>query len=299
MDFFSRLGSAVIALFNIMGTVIFELVRLPGRMRRAASGLREGLSRVEVDEIRDKIHDKTRTIGERIPVQRDEEVREILEEARNHDIRIPEDDAPIIIRTPQFDPAEKENAVLKLQIAASLFIIISIVYVFNFISILVFLPAALLLIALLLYILYRQIRVMYPGDFEAYRDFFLMYVAVGVVIILVSGNSALTMAFPFVFFPALTTLLFAVIAVAAVFLIFRVRYVRDYTFGEVIEVGENTSYVRVDYDIRSNVKPDVYIVENNGFHVDVHDTVKLAVEGSVMSMRGNRPVRIIGVEGLR
>jgi len=27
--------------------------------------------------------------------------------------------------------------------------------------------------------------------------------------------------------------------------------------------------------------------------------VKLAVEGSVMSMRGNRPVRIIGVEGLR
>jgi len=296
MGFFSRLGSAVIALFNLMGTAIFELVRLPGRMRRAASGLHEGISGVEVDEILEKLHDRTRKMGERIPSQHDDEVREILEEAQSHEIRIPEDDAPIIIRTQRFDPAEKESAVLKLQIAASLFIVISIVYVFNFISILVFLPAAAILIALLLYILYRQIRVMYPGDFEAYRDFFLMYVAVGVVIILVSGNSALTMAFPFVFFPALTTLLFAVIAVAAVFLIFRVRYVRDYTFGEVIDVGENTSYVRVDYDIRSNVKPDVYIVENNGFNVEVHDTVKLAVEGSIMSMRGNRPVRIIGIE---
>ncbi|MDI9615500.1 DUF2101 family protein [Methanothermobacter sp.] len=297
MSFFSRLGSAVITLFTLIGSAIFGIIRLPSKIRSMTSDLRKGISEVDVDDVRKRIRDRAESIGERIPAQQDEEVQEILEEARNHDIKIPEDDAPIIIRTGRFDPAEKENAVLKLQLTASGFIVLSIIYVFNFISFLIFMPAALILLGLLLYILYRQIRVMYPGDFEAYRDFFLMYVAVGVVIIFVSGNSALTMAFPFVFFPALTTLLFAVLAVAVVFLIFRIRYVRDYTFGEVIETGENTSYVRVDYDIRSNVKPDVYIVENGVFDVKVGDTVKLAVEGSVMSMRGNRPVRITGVEG--
>ena len=297
MSFFSRLGSAVITLFTLIGSAIFGIIRLPSKIRSMTSDLRKGISEVDVEDVKRRIRDRAESIGERIPAQQDEEVQEILEEARNHDIKIPEDDAPIIIRTGRFDPAEKETAVLKLQLTASGFIVLSIIYVFNFISLLVFMPAALILLGLLLYILYRQIRVMYPGDFEAYRDFFLMYVAVGVVIILVSGNSALTMAFPFVFFPALTTLLFAVLAVAVVFLIFRIRYVRDYTFGEVIETGENTSYVRVDYDIRSNVKPDVYIVENGGFDVNVGDTVKLAVEGSVMSMRGNRPVRITGVEG--
>ncbi|MGB9838315.1 DUF2101 family protein [Methanothermobacter sp.] len=297
MSFFSRLGSAVITLFTLIGTAIFGIIRLPARIRSITSDLRKGISEVDVDDVRRRVRERAESIGERIPTQQDEEVQEILEEARNHDIELPEDDAPIIIKAGHFDSAEKENAVLKLQLTASGFIVLSIIYVFNFISLIVFMPAALILLGLLLYILYRQIRVMYPGDFEAYRDFFLMYVAVGVVIIFVSGNSALTMAFPFVFFPALTTLLFAVLAVAVVFLIFRIRYVRDYTFGEVIETGENTSYVRVDYDIRSNVKPDVYIVENGGFDVEVGDTVKLAVEGSVMSMRGNRPVRITGVEG--
>ncbi|MDI9617594.1 DUF2101 family protein [Methanothermobacter sp.] len=298
MSFFSRLGSAVITLFTLIGTAIFGIIRLPAKIRSMTSNLRKGISDVDVDEVKRRIRDRAESIGERIPAQHDEEVQEILEEARNHDIKISQDDAPIIIKARRFDPAEKENAVLKLQLTASGFIVLSIIYVFNFISLLVFMPAALILLGLLLYILYRQIRVMYPGDFEAYRDFFFMYVGVGLVIIFVSGNSAITMAFPFVFFPALTTLLFAVLAVAVVFLIFRIRYVRDYTFGEVIETGENTSYVRVDYDIRSNVKPDVYIVENGGFDVKVGDTVKLAVEGSVMSMRGNRPVRITGVEGV-
>lgn len=297
MSFFSRLGSAVITLFTLIGTAIFGIIRLPSKIRSMTSDLRKGISEVDVDNVKRRIRDRAESIGERIPAHQDEEVQEILEEAKNHDIKIPEDSAPIIIKAGRFDSAEKENAVLKLQLTASGFIVLSIIYVFNFISLIVFMPAALILLGLLLYILYRQIRVMYPGDFEAYRDFFLMYVAVGVVIIFVSGNSALTMAFPFVFFPALTTLLFAVLAVAVVFLIFRIRYVRDYTFGEVMETGENTSYVRVDYDIRSNVKPDVYIVENGGFDVKVGDTVKLKVEGSVLSMRGNRPVRITGVEG--
>ncbi|MGJ7027863.1 MULTISPECIES: DUF2101 family protein [Methanothermobacter] len=296
MGFFSRLGKAVITLFNIIGTVIFWIIELPGVIRQLPSIIREGVSGVDMNGIMERVHERTRGLAREINTGQDEEIQEILEEARNHNIDIPRDDAPIIIKSQGFDPSEKENAVLKLQIAASLFIIASIVYVFNFISIIIFVPVALILVALVVYILYRQIRVMYPADFEAYRDFFFMYMAVGLVIIIVSGNPFLTMAFPFLFFPSLTIFIFAVLAAAAVFLIFRIRYVRDYTFGEVIDAGENTSYVRVDYDIRSNVKPDVYIVENNGFDVRVHDTVKLAVDGSIMSMRGNRPIRIIGVE---
>ena len=70
------------------------------------------------------------------------------------------------------------------------------------------------------------------------------------------------------------------VAVLAVFLIFRLRYYRNFTFGTVIEGGKNTAYVKVEYDIRSNVKPDIYIVENNVGAVE-GDYVKLQLEAKI------------------
>jgi uncharacterized membrane protein len=76
------------------------------------------------------------------------------------------------------------------------------------------------------------------------------------------------------------------------------KYHRNYTFGEIIEAGNNTSHVKVDYDIRSNVKPDIYIVENNGFDVVEQEMVKIEIDGSAFNMKGNRPSKVIGkVEG--
>ena len=38
---------------------------------------------------------------------------------------------------------------------------------------------------------------MYRADFNAYRDFFLMYVAVGIFLVLINTNSNFVMAFSF------------------------------------------------------------------------------------------------------
>ena len=119
-----------------------------------------------------------------------------------------------------------------------------------------------------------------------------MYVAVGIFLVLINTNSNFVMAFSFQMLPSLTVLIFAVIAVLAVFLIFRLRYYRNFTFGTVIEGGKNTAYVKVEYDIRSNVKPDIYIVENTVGAVE-GDYVKLKLEEKLMSMSGNKPVTIM------
>ncbi len=133
---------------------------------------------------------------------------------------------------------------------------------------------------------------MYVNDFNAYRDFFLMYLAVGVILVLVGTNETFVMAFSFQFFPSLTILIFALLSVAAVFLIFRMRYYRNYTFGTVIETGANIAHVKVEYDIRSNVKPDLYIVEDH-YSSKVGELVKLATDEKLFSNSGNKPKKII------
>jgi uncharacterized membrane protein len=49
----------------------------------------------------------------------------------------------------------------------------------------------------------------------------------------------------------------------------------------------------VDYDIRSNVKPDIYVVETNNIDVNENEWVKVQIESGILSMNGNKPVRII------
>src|SRR5690606_27028464 len=100
-----------------------------------------------------------------------------------------------------------------LQLASAAFIVFSILHVFNFLSFLLFILLGGLTVAFVLYVLFTRIKLMYPQDFNAYRDFFLMYLAVGVIISLVSGNSSLVMAFSFQALPSLSILIYAIIAV--------------------------------------------------------------------------------------
>jgi uncharacterized membrane protein len=52
--------------------------------------------------------------------------------------------------------------------------------------------------------------------------------------------------------------------------------------------------VKVEYDIRSNVKPDIYLVENRSGAV-TGDTVKLKIEEKIISTGGNKPLEIMAV----
>lgn len=285
MGFFSTLGEIIINLFYLLGTLVIELIRLPKKIKSGAVKEKIKEIKVEFGKGMDSLG-KISSMGGG--------VKRAVKEVKVGDLTS-KDDAPIMVKGARFHPSEKENTVLKLQVSAAAFLIVSILYSFNLISFIIFAVVGIILIFLIIYILYYQVRVMYAEDFNAYRDFFIMYIMVGLLIVVVANNPAFSTTFFFAFFPSLSILLFAIIAVIAVFLVFRIRYYRNYTFGEVIEAGENTSYVRVDYDIRSNVKPDIYIVENNGFKTKKGNIVKLAIEGSLFSARGNRPTKILEI----
>ncbi len=274
MKIFAKFGELILKLFDLIGALILEIPNIPDRIRR-----------IDTKKIKDKVSKVSYDVKS-VREFKKEEVKETTKaELVEHEIEI--------IRT--FTPQEKESTIFRLQITSAVFLVISILHIFNFLSFIVYVLAGSLLVLYLIYILFSKVKLMYAEDFNAYRDFFLMYIAVGVILVLVSSNVHFTMAFPFEFLPSLSVLIFAIIAVFAVFLIFRIRYHRNYTYGQVIESGEKTAYVRVDYDICSNVKPDIYLVENE-VGASEGERVKLQIEEKFLSTSGSRPVRIIEVK---
>ena len=115
-----------------------------------------------------------------------------------------------------------------------------------------------------------------------------LYIAVGLAMLVVPNP---TLVITFRNFSISTILIFQY-CVAVVYLIFRIRYHRDFTYGVVVETGEKMAYVKVEYDIRSNVKPDIYIVDNS-YGASSGNLVKLKTENKVLSNSGNKPISII------
>ncbi|WP_227717250.1 DUF2101 family protein [Methanobacterium lacus] len=252
-----------------------------------SENIKENISKIReetaIDERISKIREET-AIDERISKIRGSETFKHYESS--------DDDSGFIMIGGAFSAEEKERTVLILQILSALFIVLSILSIFNFISAIIYIPLGIVVVGYIVYLIYNKIKLMYKSDFNAYRDFFLMYIAVGVILYVINFNTNLVMSFSFEVLPSLTVLIFALVAVIAVFLIFRVRYYRNFTYGTVLDSGKNTAHVKVDYDIRSNVKPDIYIVENHIGAVE-GEQVKLQLEEKLMSMSGNRPVNII------
>ncbi len=53
--------------------------------------------------------------------------------------------------------------------------------------------------------------------------------------------------------------------------------------------------VKINYDIRSNTKPNVIVLRNT-MHANVGDIVKVRVRRDLLSLRGSTPEEIIGVD---
>ena len=303
MNIFNKFGDLVIKFFSLLGTIILGIPKIPEKLRRIntediknridTENLKENISKIKESGVEDKISSMARKASKK----EEEEPLDVPEDILKLSKEIGSSEGPVFV-SGNFSSEEKEKTIFRLQILSALFLIISIIYIFNFISFIIYAVLGVLVAAYILYILFKRVKLMYASDFSAYRDFFLMYLAVGVILVLVSGNSNLVMAFSFDFFPSLTILLFAIIAVVAVFLIFRIKYFRNYTYGRVVEAGKNTAHVKVEYDIRANVKPDLYIVENSCGAVE-GDMVKLKLEEKFFNVSGNKPVGIIEkVEGI-
>lgn len=289
MKIFAKLGELVLKLFDITGMIILGIPKIPDKLRGIdTENLKDKIDTEKIRENVSKIKNDVKTRSNASNVSKPEteifivNTKEKINDHEIHEFGINND----------FTSKEKEQTVFKLQLSSLGFLVAAILYLFNFISFLVFGILGVVLVSYILYVLFSKIKLMYEADFNAYRDFFLMYIAVSIILVLVGSNPNFVMSYSFEFLPSLSILIFAVIAVAAVFLIFRLKYRRDYTFGTVIETGKKTAYVQVDYDIRSNVKPDIYLVDNS-FGADDGDKVKLHIEEKFMTRNGNKPVSII------
>jgi uncharacterized membrane protein len=292
MGFFAKFGDLIIRMFSLIGRLILGIQKIPKKLRNID---RERVKeKIDTENIKGNVAKVKNNLGI------DEKASQVTSKNKTSTNLAPDaspqtsskSDSDVIIISSNFTSKEKEDTVFRLQILSAGFLILSIIYLFNFVPIILYVILAVLLAAYIIYLIFNRVKIMYGSEFPAYRDFFLMYLAVGIILVLVGTNSNLVMAFSFQFFPSLTILIFAIIAVVVVFIIFRIRYHRNYTYGVVIETGEKMAYVKVEYDIRSNVKPDIYAVENLCSALD-GDTVKLKTEEKIFSNSGNKPVSIL------
>ncbi|HML04872.1 MAG TPA: DUF2101 family protein [Methanobacterium sp.] len=292
MKIFTIFGDVLYKLFDIIGMVILEIPRIPDRLRGIdTDNIREKIDRESLKENISKIKNDER-IKDGVSKISDIRINEVVSNKGN--LESDEVNAENVIFSEEFTSQEKERAVFLLQIVSGSFLVLSMLFIFNFISFFIYGVLGIAAIAYVLYALFSKIKVMYVSDFNAYRDFFLMYIAVGIIMVFVGTNPNFVLSFSFEFLPSLSILIFAFIAVVGVFLIFRIRYHRDFTYGHVIETGKKTAYVKVDYDIRCNVKPDIYLVDNS-YGADDGDNVKVKIDEKLFTMGGNKPVSIIDV----
>ena len=77
------------------------------------------------------------------------------------------------------------------------------------------------------------------------------------------------------------------------FVIFRLKYGRNFTYGNVEQVFGRRAAVRVGYDICSNVKAGLYTVESFA-RVRRGELVKLSVERPMLGLRGAKVKAILG-----
>lgn len=178
----------------------------------------------------------------------------------------------------------RDYTVLKTQISTLVFLMSAVLFVFGLLDIR---SLVILLVAFgscSLYLVLVQLKKYFSDDYPAYRAFFLSFLAISLMLVIVKFIKPTVD----VIFPSFHFLLLAVFSVVAVSLFFKRKYGRNYTFGRVIEDGDNIS-VKVNYDIRSSIKPGVHTFQNT-INANVGDVVKLLVESDRFNIRGSRIV---------
>lgn len=291
MNIFAKFGELIIKVFNFIGMLILAIPKIPSILRNInTDNVKDKVNSESFKENLSKVKDTGLEIGER-GASKVSEMRNPQSDLKDDTKEIPVDNTR---SSGKFTSKEKERTVFKLQLISIGFLLVSVLYLFNFLSFIIYCILGILLVVYMVYLLRSKVKLMYPVDFNAYREFFALYIVAGIVLVLVSSNPNFTMAFSFEFFPYLTILIFAALLSVAVFLIFRIRYHRNFTYGTVVETSDNNASVKVEYDICSNVKPDMYFVTNS-CGANKGDEVKLQIKEKLLSTGGNKPVSIIEI----
>jgi len=184
----------------------------------------------------------------------------------------------------------KDYSMLKLQASSALFMLLTALYIVGSLGGKGYVPLATALILYTLHLLYSDVKAMFQ-DFNAYRDFFLAY---HLLALMLAGIKPWKPVVNF-WFPLLHFALIAALGAAVIYLYFTRRYGRDYTYGRVVETKGLDVEVKLNYDICSNVKPQLALLRNT-HNAREGDRVKIRVRKGLFSLRGADPVEIIGVE---
>jgi uncharacterized membrane protein len=183
-----------------------------------------------------------------------------------------------------------DYVVFKLQLFSALFLILTTLFIINSVSARKYLFLGFVTIVLTFYILFTTVKKKFR-DYNAYRDFFLYYYLLAILL------AGIKIKKPFVGlgFPLFHIAITAVVGAIAIYLYFNSKYSRDFTFGRVISKKGVDIEVKLNYDIRSNVKPQTTFLRNP-MHAKEGDIVKVRVKKGFLALKGSTPLEIMGVE---
>lgn len=189
----------------------------------------------------------------------------------------------------RFDIEYKDYIILKLQIFALLFFLFSAVFIVNFISLKKYIIFAALFGFLSIYTIFIDVKKFFSEDFPAYRDVFLAYLMLSALlaIIKIKKPSISLSGFPYMHYVAVS-----VAGVVLISLYFKKRYARDFTYGRVIEADFDFVKVKINYDIRANMKPCKCLLKNS-VNARKGDIVKIMVKRKIL---GSRAIEVMGVK---
>ena len=178
-----------------------------------------------------------------------------------------------------------EYVMLKAQLAILSLFAAEVIYIALFhAEIFIFTLLLLALSAYLVYLTATQLKHAFKRDYPAYRSFVIMCVAIAWVFLLVFRYSPIKFSIEaphLAFIPLLASMGF----VFAAFAVFRLKYGRNFTYGTVEEIRDKRAVVKVSYDICSNVKSGLYLVESFA-KIKRGDLVKISVERPMLGLRG-------------
>ena len=165
MKIFAKFGEMILRLFDIIGMIILGIPKIPEKLRGInADNLR---NRVDNESFKENII-KIKETGLEAGVSKISEIRNTKNSIENvKEVTVSESSL-----SGDFSSKEKERTVFTLQLTSLAFLVISIIYLFNFVSFIVYCALGIILVVYMAYVLHSKIKLMYPEDFNAYRDFF-------------------------------------------------------------------------------------------------------------------------------
>jgi len=190
------------------------------------------------------------------------------------------------VERPLYSPFEKRGieykdfVILETQMMVLLLFVASMAFVFDLLSLKGFVPIGALLGLCSAALIQREVRKEFAEDFKAYQEFFYSYISISLLLAAVKAVKPNVNAFT----PYLHLVIISLIAVAVLSVGFKRRHGRDYTFGRVLKGGKIAT-VKVNYDIRANVKPGIHKIER-GKGLKKGAKVKLEVEQGFLNLKG-------------